>query len=95
MKRNETIKVLDVTYDGGKSYFVAGVYTSERKAKNAVRDFIEEYNKTRDEDKGEVEYGYKDDIWFTTDSKELVFPFGPSAEFRIRKIVPNAKIKVG
>lgn len=84
------IIVLDLTVTGGKSYNVLGVFSSERQAKLSVKAFIDEYNKTRDIAKGEVEYQYKDDIWFTTDGKELVFPFGPNAEFRARAFTLNS-----
>lgn len=91
MKEN-TIKLLDITVNGGRAYNAVGVYTSERRAKKSVKEFIEKYNNTRDIEKGEVEYKYDDNIWFTTEGKELVFPFGPNAEFRLRKLNINQPI---
>jgi hypothetical protein len=88
-----TIKLLDLTIDGGKVYHVVGIYTSIDRAKEAVRKFITKYNNSRDRERGEVEFHYSDDIWQHTDEAELVFPFGPGAEYRIRQLVLNQPIK--
>lgn len=93
-KRVNTIKVLDITVDRGVTYHVCGVYTSVRKAKQAVEAFIEGYNSVRDEKKGEVCFEHKDELWIHTETDELVFPFGPGAEYRIRQLVPNKAIAI-
>lgn len=84
--KNQIAKLLDITVDGGKSYHVAGVYTSEFHVKKAVKKFIDDYNLTRDVNKGEVEYHYSDDLWVGVEENTLVLPFGPGAEYRIRQI---------
>ena len=87
--KNQIAKLLDITIDGGKSYYVAGVYTSEYHVKKAVMKFIDDYNKTRDVKKGDVEYHYSDELWVDVDENTLVLPFGPGAEYRIRQIKMN------
>lgn len=84
------LKLLDFTTDGGKTYEVAGIYTSEFRVKKAVKAFFDRYNDERDKEKGEVEFEYRDDLWQHIENNALVLPFGPGAEFRVRQIVPNA-----
>ena len=94
MKKDKKMFVLDITINGGQSYATVGLYTDLQRAKKAVEDYIQEYNDTRDQKRGEVEFQYKDDIWFATDHEEIVFPFGVGAEFRIRQLRINARLGV-
>ena len=89
---SKTIKVLDITVDRGTTYHVCGVYKSVRKAKQAVKAFVDNYNNTRGEN--DAYFEYDPEAWIHTDADEIVFPFGPGDEYRIRQLVLNQAILV-